>query len=79
MSLTVWRWGVVFMRVDEVTFTSPSPPEPFLHVIFRPNLKITISFAAKSGNRCEKEAFDLRILVVRYKCTQLFGLMGEKL
>lgn len=74
MSLNIWRQGVVFMRVDEVTFTPPSPPSPplplslNLSIVFRPNLRTTSPPAGTSGSKCAGRAFDQRLMVVRYKC-----------
>lgn len=36
MSLTIWRRGVMFIRLDEVTFTPPSPPKYFPPLIPKP-------------------------------------------
>lgn len=79
--------GVVFTGVDEVTFTPPSPPSPSLPYpstlpSFRPNLRTTITRAATSGSKRAGESFDLRLMMVRYKCRTLnylaYGGRGKR-
>lgn len=71
MSFTFWRRGVVFMRLDEVTFTSPSPSELFPPlslnppIVFRPDHKPKCSHV---WQQMWRGTFDLRLIVVRYKC-----------
>lgn len=65
--------GVVFMGVDEVIFTPPSPLEPFPPsplnppIVLKPNLRNTSPRAAMPTYKRARETFDLRLIMVRYK------------
>lgn len=79
MSLTIWRRGVMFIRLDEVTFTPPSPPKYFPPLIPKPCYRFLAEpqpRAAKSGSKRAWGAFDLRPVLVKIQVqdTKLLGL-----
>ena len=58
LSLAIWWWGVVFMSMDEVIFSPPSPPLSLNHpIVFRCNLRATRLHACNAWQRMYRRSF----------------------